>query len=255
MLFSPATILSDGNTFGMSVSGRNLFSSAILALIPWVISGVMLALFPLSAAADSASAILHSKGGVWVNGTEARDSTVVFPGDVLETKSGFVANLDSEGSSVLIQPQSLVKYQGTFLDLEHGGVAVGTSTSMSVHVHCIRVEPIVKDRTQYEVGDVNGTVHVAARKNDVNITHTGAARKTSSQDDATRSATVHEGKETSREESQVCGGADAPRGIGDSPSTKGLEITAGAIAGIGLLCVLLCSGGLSGSGSVSPSQP
>lgn len=257
MLISPATILFDGNSFGMSVSARNLLSRAIFALIPWMISGVMPAVFPLPLAADSASAsaILHSKGGVWVNGAEAGDSTVVFPGDVLETRSGFVANLDSEGSSVLVQPQSVVKYQGTFLNLEHGGVAVGTSTSMSVHVNCIKVEPVTNDRTQYEVGDIDGTVHVAARKNDVNVTHTGAVRKASSQDDAARSATVHEGQEASRKESQVCGAANAPRGIGNGTNTKWLEIGGGSAAGVGLLCLLLCSGWSSGSGNVSPSQP
>jgi hypothetical protein len=251
MLSCPATILLDGNTFGMSVSGRNLFSLAICGLI----SGVMLALFPSLLAAESVSAILHSKGGVWVNGTEAQDSTVVFPGDVLETKVGFVANLDADGSSVLIEPQSVVKYQGTFLNLEHGGVAVGTSTSMSVHVNCIKVEPVTKDRTQYEVGDIDGTVHVAARKSDVNITHTGANRRTSSSPDAARSATVHEGQEASRDESQACGAAAAPRGIGTATNTKWLEIGGGGAAGVGLLCLLLCSGWSSGSGSVSPSQP
>jgi hypothetical protein len=255
MPFSLVTILFDGNSSGMSVSAPNLSSRAIFALIPWLISGVILALFPLPLAADSASAILHSKGGVRVNGNDAADSTVLFPGDVLETRSGFVAELDSDGSSVLIQPESVVKYQGTFLNLEHGGVAVGTSTSMSVHVNCIRVDPVSNNRTQYDVADVDGTVHVAARKNDVNITHTGAARKTSSQDDTARSATVHEGQQTSREESRLCGGANAPRGIGSITNTKWLEIGGGSAAGVALLCLLLCSGWNSGSGSVSPSQP
>jgi hypothetical protein len=67
---------------------------------------VMVVLCPLSlVAADTSSAIVHSKGGVWINGAEAVDSTSVFPGDLLETKPGFVANLDAEGSSVLIQPE------------------------------------------------------------------------------------------------------------------------------------------------------
>ena len=88
---------------------------------------------------------------------------------MIETKPGFVANLDADGSSVLIQPESIVKFQGNFLDLEHGSVAVGTSTSMSVHVNCIKVEPVSTDRTQYDVADVSGTVQVVAHKNDVNI--------------------------------------------------------------------------------------
>ena len=75
----------------------------------------------------------------------------VVSGDLLETKPGSVANLDAEGSSVLIQPESVVKFQGNYLSLEHGSVSVGTSTSMSVHVNCIKVEPVSRERTQYDV--------------------------------------------------------------------------------------------------------
>jgi hypothetical protein len=242
------------NTLCMSVFARNLVSRLISGLM---ISGLTLALSPSPLlASGTASAILHSQGGVWVNGTEATDSIAVFPGDWLETKSGFVANLDAEGSSVLIQPESVVTFQGTFLNLEHGGVAVGTSTSMSVHVNCIRVEPVTKDRTQYEVGDVNGTVHVAARKDDVNIKQTGGLSKASSQSDASQSATVHEGQEATRNESQACGGARSPNGMGGPTSTKWLEIGGGVAGGGAVLCLLLCTGGsTSSNGSVSPSQP
>ncbi|MGB7866623.1 MAG: hypothetical protein WCF74_24755, partial [Candidatus Sulfotelmatobacter sp.] len=89
----------------------------------------MIILFPLSLmAADTGSAILRGTGGVWVNGVEAADSIAVFPGDSLETKPGFIANLDAEGSSILIQGESVVKFQGSYLVLEHGSVSVGTST-------------------------------------------------------------------------------------------------------------------------------
>ena len=128
-----------------------------------------------------------------MNGTEVGDSTVIFPGDSLETKPGFVANLDAEGSSVLIQPESIVKFQHNFVTLEHGGISVGTSTSMSVHVNCIKVEPVSPDRTQYDVTDTSGSVHVAAHKSDVNITQGGALRK-ASEEKSSGSATVHEGQ-------------------------------------------------------------
>ena len=32
------------------------------------------------------AAILHAQSGVWVNGYEARDSSAVFPGDLLEAR-------------------------------------------------------------------------------------------------------------------------------------------------------------------------
>ncbi len=215
----------------------------------------MIVLCPWSpAAAQTGSAVLHSEGGVWVNGFEIAGSTVVFPGDVLETKPGFVANLDAEGSSVLIQPETVVKFQGTFLNLEHGSVSVGTSTSMSVHVNCIKVEPVSTERTQYDVSDVSGSVHVAARKNDVNITQTGGVlKKPSLQSDSSQSASVHEGETATRDESTACGAAARPGGAGNPVNTKLLEIGGAAVAGVVVLCALLCRG--AGPSSVSPSQP
>jgi hypothetical protein len=224
--------------------------SALRTFLCWA----LIVLCPLSlTAADTGSAVLHSEGGVWVNGAETAGSTVVFPGDVLETKPGFVANLDAEGSAVLIQPESVVKFQGTFLSLEHGSVSVGTSTSMSVHVNCIKVEPVSLERTQYDVADVNGTVQVAAHKNDVNITQGGTLRKTAPDSNSAQSATVHEGQQASRDESKACGAAAPPESPGSPVNMKLLEIGAGAGVGVLVLCLLLCRG--SSQSKVSPDGP
>jgi len=224
--------------------------SALRKFVCWI----MVVLCPISlAAADTGSAVLHSEGGVWVNGFEIAGSTVVFPGDVLETRPGFVANIDTEGSSVLIQPESVVKFQGTFLSLEHGGVSVGTSTSMSVHVSCLKVTPVSSERTQYDASDVSGTVQVAARKNDVNITVGGVLQKTQPQGGSSLSAVVHEGQQTTRDESNACGAAPRPGGAGNGLNTKWLEIGGAIGGGVVVLCLLLCRG--SGPSNVSPSEP
>jgi hypothetical protein len=214
---------------------------------------IMVILCPLSlVAADTGSAIVHNKGGVWVNGAEVADSTVIFPGDVLETKLGFVANLDAEGSSVLIQGESIVKFETNSLTLEHGSLSVNTSTEMIVHVNCLKVEPISNDRTQYDVKDVSGKVEVAANKDDVKITESGALRKASSKDDSSESGTVHEGHREARDESSACGAAQ-PKGSSNPVNTKWLEIGGGGGAGALVLCLLLCRN--SNSSSVSPTQP
>jgi hypothetical protein len=219
---------------------------------------VIVVLCPLSlVAADTGSAVLHSSGGVWVNGFEIAGSTAVFPGDLIETKPGFVANLDAEGSSVVIQPESVVKFQGNFLSLEHGSVSVGTSTSMSVHVNCIKVEPVSAERTQYDVGDVNGTVQVAAHKNDVSITEGGALRKTSPQTGSSSSSglssVVHEGQQATRDESIACGAPARPGQPTHTLNARWIEIGGAAAGGVIVLCLLLCSG--SSPHSISPSQP
>jgi hypothetical protein len=224
--------------------------SALRNFVSWV----MILLFPLSMlAADTGSAVVHSNGGVWVNGAEVADSTAVFPGDFLETKPGFIANLDSEGSSVLIQGESVVKFQGDYLILDHGSVSVGTSTSMSVHVNCIKVEPLSNDRTQYDVADLTGTVRVAAQKNDVNIRQGGALRKMSSETNSPQSSIVHEGQQSTRDESVVCGAASRPEGAGHALNSKWLEIGGAAGGGVLVLCLLLCKS--KNPSNVSPSQP
>jgi hypothetical protein len=230
---------------GMSVS-------ALRSSLCWV----MIVLWPLSlVAGDTGSAVLHSEGGVWVNGFEIAGSSAVFPGDLVETRPGFVANLDAEGSSVLIQAESVVKFEGTFLSLEHGSVSVGTSTSMSVHVNCIKVEPVSSERTEYDVTDVSGSVHVAAKKNDVNITQSSLLRKASqsSGPPVSQSATVREGEQATREEATACGAPPRPGSAGNPLNTKWLEIGGGAGVGVLVLCLLLCRG--SSPSSASPSQP
>jgi hypothetical protein len=225
-----------------------------LGVLRNLVCWMMVFLCPLTVmAGDTKSAVLHSDGGVWVNGQEVSASTVVFPGDLLETKPGFVANLDTEGSSVLIQPESIVKFQGTYLDLEHGSVAVGTSTSMSVHVNCIKVEPVSIERTQYDVADVSGTVQVVARKNDVNVIRGGLPKKGTT-DDSSQSATVHEGHDATRDEAAVCGAALRPETAGSGLNTKWVEIGAGA-GGALLLCILLCKSSSHNPGVISPSTP
>jgi hypothetical protein len=224
--------------------------SALRKFVSWI----MVILCPLSlTAADAGSAVLHSEGGVWVNGFEISGSTVVFPGDLLETKPGFVANVDAEGSSVVIQPESVVKFQGTFLSLEHGSVSVGTSTSMSVHVSCIKVEPVSSERTQYDVADVSGTLQVAAHKNEVNIAEGGILQKTNAQGASPVSSIVHEGQQATRAVATACGAAPRPGSVGNGLNTKWLEIGGGIGGGVIVLCILLCKG--HGSSSVSPSDP
>lgn len=233
---------------GMSVFRLRKFIAVALVL-----------LFPLSLwAADTGSALLHSQGGVWVNGNEVAGSVAVFPGDTVETKPGFVANLDSDGSSVLIQPESILKFQGDYLVLEHGIVSVGTSASLSVHVNCIRVEPLSNERTQYDVADVSGKVEVAAHKNDVRITQSGAGKastttKTTEDNSSPLSNVVHEGEQATRDETQACGAAERPESPGHVMNTKWMVAGGGAVVGGVILCLILCKG--SKSSPVSPSQP
>lgn len=197
------------------------------------------------------AAILHTQGGVWVNGAEARDSTAIFAGDLLETKPGFSATLNLDGTEVLIASEGVAKLESNELVLDHGSVSVGTSRGFRVRVNCIRVIPVVNEWTQYEVSDLNGTVQVTARKLDVNVTHE-AHGKTSAENSESREGSVREGEQKNYIESELCGAPPRPTSAGSGINTKWIAAGAGGAA---LLILLLAHGGGGKGSSISPSAP
>jgi len=208
----------------------------------WAISAILpLSLMGQALPEKPGGAILHTQGGVWVNGYEAHDSSAVFPGDVIETKPDSSANLSLDGSTVLIAPESVSKFQADLLELDHGGVSVVTTKSFKVRVNCILVVPVLNEWTQYVVTDVNRTVQVAARKLDVKVEHEGAPGKQAPEPQPSQQrASVHEGEQKSYDESEVCGPAARPTSALAGISPK--WIAAGA-AGAGILIWLLIHGG------------
>lgn len=220
----------------------------------WIISLIL----PVSSFAQALpgkpmGAILHADGGVWINGYEARDSSAVFAGDVIETKAGSSADLTLEGSSVLLAPESVSKFQGDLLELDHGGVSVTTSRAFKVRVNCILVVPVLTDWSQYSVTDINGTVQVAARKLDVNVQHqtaSGHSKETPEAQLATSRASVPEGEQRNYSESGICGSTH-PTTAGHGVSPKWIAGGAAAI----ILILLVPHGGDHPKPQISPWAP
>jgi hypothetical protein len=214
----------------------------------------MVAIVPIPLMAQTQSAIVHTQGGVWVNGYEAKDASAVFSGDVIETRDNFSAMLNLEGTSVLVQPESVVKFQGDALELDHGSVSVETSTSFKVLVHCITVVPVANEWTQYDVVDLNGSVQVSAHTRDVNVKweHGGAKNPVENAlgQQGQEQGSVHQGEQKKYDESELCGAPPKPN-AGSLPNPK--WIAAGA-AGAGVLIWVVVHGG-GGKKPVSASTP
>jgi hypothetical protein len=214
----------------------------------------MVAIVPITLMAQTQSAIVHTQGGVWVNGYEAKDASAVFSGDVVETRPDFSATLNLEGSSVVIQPQSVVKFQGDALELDHGSVSIETSTGFKVLVHCITVVPVANEWTQYDVVDLNGSVEVSARTKDVNVKweHGGGKNPVENAvgQQELEQGSVHQGEQKKYDESELCGAPPRPN-AGSLPNPK--WIAAGA-AGAGVLIWVIVHGG-AGKTPVSASSP
>jgi hypothetical protein len=170
---------------------------------------------PALSASGTGGGMLYGRGTVWLNNDPLARPSAIVPGDIISTQASSVASIVTAGANVIIQPQTDVTFETNGLELRHGTVVVSTSTSMRVHVGCIEAIPVANNWTEYQVTDVNGTVHVYANKLDVNVNETAKnqqktdSSQTRPQDAkiASRHATVLEGQKTERNEHCKAGGA------------------------------------------------
>jgi hypothetical protein len=147
--------------------------------------------FPASlVAADSMPAMLYTNGAAWINGASVPKSSAVFPGDLVQTKSDSLVNINATGSRILVMSDSLVKYQSDVIGLEHGTVSVVTSKGMKTQAGDVKITPLSSGWTEFDVADVDGTVQIVAKKGDLTI------------DDGKQSSTLSQGQQTTRDESQ-----------------------------------------------------
>ena len=156
-----------------------------------ILSCVMVVIFPIALfAAEQPAAMLYSHGTALLNGNAIGRSSALFSGDLIQTNTDSVANINATGSSVLVLNGSLVQYDDSTLKLEHGGVTISTSKLLSTRAGDVKVSPVGTVWTEFEVRDVDGKVQIAARKGDLNIS------------DNAGTTTLAQGQQTTRDESQ-----------------------------------------------------
>ena len=147
-------------------------------------------LFPAQVmlAGETASAMLYTNGAAWLNGSEVPKSAAVFVGDMLQTRPDSTASIQSNGSNVMVLADSLVKFEGPAVELEHGSVRVTTSRGLAARAGDVTVKPASNSWTEFQMTDVDGRVQIAANKGDVTV-----------QDDK-GTTTVTQGQETTRDD-------------------------------------------------------
>ena len=125
-------------------------------------------LFPAQVllAGETASAMLYTNGAAWLNGSEVPKSAAVFVGDLLQTRPDSTASIQSNGSNGMVLADSLVKFEGPAVELEHGAVRVTTSRGLAAHAGDVTVKPAANSWTEFQVTDVDGRVQIAANKGD-----------------------------------------------------------------------------------------
>jgi hypothetical protein len=185
-------------------------------------------------AADSSPAMLYARGAAWINGGAVPRTSAVFPGDLVQTRSDSVASINASGSNVVVLADSLVKFEGPAVALEHGTLRVATSKGLSTHTGDLTVAPASNGWTEFEVKQVaDDTVQIMAQKGDVTVSD-GSSSSTLSQGQQT---TVGNSMEKKKKKRRKGGGAVPATGgaVLDSPPV----IYGGAAAVGGLLTWVL----------------
>ncbi len=156
-----------------------------------ILSSLLVLILPVALfAADRPAAMLYSHGTALLNGRSIARSSAIFFGDLVQTNADSAANINASGSIVLVLNDSLVQYQDQAVTLEHGGITISTAKLLATRAGDITVSPAASVWTEFEVRDVDGTVHIAARKGNLTIS------------DETGTTTLAQGEQTTREESE-----------------------------------------------------
>ena len=116
---------------------------------------------------SASGAVLHSSGKVQVNGASSRETTALFSGDSIQTSADSVANITALGSSVLVVPNSLIKFVGPGVELIQGGVSVTTSQEITISSYGLSFSPAEGKPTKFEVVEYEDSVIVEARQGNV----------------------------------------------------------------------------------------
>jgi len=160
---------------------QSAFRSALSCLLVLLIPMQLLA-------ADSASAMLYTNGAAWLNGGEVPKSAAVFSGDMVQTRADSTANISASGSSVMVLSDSLIKFEGPGVGIEHGAVRVSTSRGLAAKAGEVTVKPASNSWTEFQVADVDGRVQIAATKGDLTI------------QDQQGTTTLSQGQQTTRDD-------------------------------------------------------
>jgi hypothetical protein len=217
-----------------------------------MVSCVLLLIVPASLfAADSGAAMLYANGAAWLNGSHVPNSSAIFAGDLVQTRSDSAANIHAPGSSITVLGDSLIQFEGAALKVEHGGVSVSTSKGVATIAGDVRVAPVTNAWTEFNVTDIDGTVRIVASKGDLNVTDGNGKVTLLAQGQQTtvdEQSDQGDNKDRKKDKRRAAGAVPAAGGgVLNSP----IAIGVGAAAIVGVTTWVL----LQSSNPVSPSTP
>lgn len=194
-----------------------------------ILAGMLSIVFPAALlAADTPGAMVYSHGTATVNGNSVARSSALFLGDLVQTRPDSVANISATGSSVIVLNDSLVQYEGSRVKLEHGGLTISTSKLMSARAGLVTVVPATGALTEFELRDVDGSVHIIARRGDLTVSDNAGVMTLAQGQQTTRDEGTSQDDpqpQTSRKKRKKAAGGTSPGaqgGILNSPIAIGV---------------------------------
>ena len=218
----------------LSLASRKIVALLLVVVCP---SAVLMAERP--------SAMLITSGTVRLNGTALPQSTGIFTGDVIDTSADSVGSLSRSGSSVVVDPDSSIRYQDDGVSVLKGVARVQTSKGMAAHAGPISVIPVTNNAL-FEVRTDGKTALIASREGALTLTNG---------DDSFVLDPGHTAKVSLNDVSQD---TQAPK-----PAAKGgqkkrkppawlLWVIVGGVGAAAIACALACS---TGAAALSPTVP
>ncbi len=112
-----------------------------------------------------------------MNGTRSQEITTLFSGDAIQTAAHSVANVIASGSSVLVMPNTSVKFLGKAVEVIHGAVSIATSEEMSARAYGLTITPAEKKESKFEVVEADDSVVVRRPANNPQEEEGGGDRR------------------------------------------------------------------------------
>jgi hypothetical protein len=135
-----------------------------------MVSWMMVVLMPAALVAqDPPGAMVYCKGTVWVNGNSSPESSAILSGDLVQTAREAVATITASGASIIVQPETVLKFVTGNLSLEQGNISVASSTGIATSAGIATVTPAANTSTEYEVTSLNGVVDVLDHKGNLSV--------------------------------------------------------------------------------------
>jgi len=125
-------------------------------------------------------AILHAAGRVEINGLTESATKALLPGDSVKTYDNSVANITTAGGSIMVMPNSLIKFTGTAIALSRGDVVIATSNGMAASSDVFTITPAAPGQSKFEIAENDDYVTIAALEG--NVTVSGGKESTTVQE-------------------------------------------------------------------------